>query len=521
MRWESKLVWAFGVALGLGGGCGESGTGDSAERTDDGGGYGSHGVTQGGAQDIGRFRQILASGEVPSPETLDPVGFFNEHALDLPPADCGQDVCLHAMLAVAPRFDGSNWTMAYVAMNTPVDPATLPRPPMRVTVAIEKTTRTAGAWADVMGGVRTLQAALEPSDTLSLVVFAEGARLYARDLAQDDVAGLDDALAQASAAPTGQRAALYDAMATASQIALEGEGASRLLVVTSGYADAGVADEEHVLTLAEGIVREGTSLTIVGAGEPFDPRLPYELSDLGAGAYYHPEDGAAFEQVFGVEAATTLFPIAQDFRLQVTPAPGYKVGRVYGVKRFASQGGLALLDSPALFVGHRTGADDTGEGRRGGGGALFVELIPEPDAIVTIGPNNAAFRIDATWTDPLTRETRGTNAAVVNPMRPGETPDASNPYFSESSRSKAYWMLNCYLALRAAVDFQQSGDCARAKGVIDMVQAMVEIWLLDSPDTDIQADLDLMLDLRYVLEESCTSVTPIRPQVFDGGCYAS
>jgi len=519
MRWHSILVWTGAVALGLGA-CGAGGEG-SADRVGGDGDYGSHGVTQGGPQDIGRFRQILETGQVPSPDTLDPVGFFNEHALDLPPATCGEDICLHAMLAVAPRFDGSNWTMAYVAMNTPVDPASLPRPPMHVTVAIEKTVRTDGAWLDVMNGIRTLQSSLEATDTLSVLVFNEGAELVGRDIAQDDTDGLEQALARANMIQSDERAALYDALATAGQIADAGQGASRILVVTSGHADAGIADEEQVLALAEGIVREGTSLTIVGAGEPFDPRLPYELSDIGAGAYYHPEDSVAFQEVFGVEAATTLFPIAQEFRLQVTPAPGYQVGRVYGVRRFAAQSGVALLESPALFVGHRTGGDDTEQGRRGGGGALFVELIPEPDAIVTIGPNNAAFRIDATWTDPLTRQTRGTNAAVMNPLRPGETPDVSNPYFSESTRSKAYWMLNCYLALRAAVDFQQSGDCARAKGVLDMVQAMVEIWLLDTPDTDIQEDLDLMIELRFVLEDTCTAVPPIRPQVFDGGCYAS
>lgn len=519
MRWLAQgLIWAGAGMLAVGA-CGGGGDSTGVDARD--GETGSHGVTQGGAQDIGRFRQILAQGEVPSPDTLDPVGFFNEHALDLPPANCGQNVCLHAMLAVAPRFDGSNWTNAYVAMNTPVDPDSLPRPSMHVTVAIERTTRTQASWNDVANGVRALQDALEPTDTLSLIVFDESARLVARDIPQDDALALEDALGQASAGMVGERAALYDAMATAGQIVLEGEGASRIVVVTSGYADAGVADEDHVLALAEGIVREGTSLTIVGAGEPFDPRLPYELSDLGAGAYYHPENAEAFAEVFGVEAATTLFPIAQDFQLRITPAPGYQVGRVYGVRRFGSQAGIAILTSPALFVGHRTGADDTSQGRRGGGGALFVELIPEPDAIVTIAPGAAAFRIDATWTDPLTHEVRGTNAAVMNPNAPGWTPDPSSPYFSDPERSKAYWMLNCYLALRAAVDFQQTGDCARAKGVIDMVQAMIEIWLLDSPDQDIQEDLDLMLDLRFVLEDQCSAVTPIRPQVFDGGCFSS
>ena len=519
MKSVEKLVWVAAVALGLGA-CGAEGdsVGSVGREGDD---YGSHGVTQGGPQDIGRFRQILAQGQVPSPDTLDPVGFFNEHALDLPAANCGENVCLHAMLAVAPRFDGSNWTQAYVAMNTPVDPASLPRPPMHVTVAVEKTVRTQDSWGATMSGLRALQSALEPSDTLSLVVFSESARVIASDITQSDESALEDAISLAGMVPSGERAALYDALATAGQLVLQGQGASRIVVVTSGFADAGVADDEHVVTLAEGIVREGTSLTIVGTGEPFDPRLPYELSDLGAGAYYHPDGAQGFQEVFGVEAATTLYPIAQDFQLRVTPAPGYQVGRVYGVRRFGTQGGLAVLASPALFVGHRTGADDTAQGRRGGGGALFVELIPEPGAIVSIRPGQAAFRIDATWTDPLTRELRGTNAAVINPNSPGWTPDPSSPFFSDPDRSKAYWMLNCYLALRAAVDFQQTGDCARAKGVIDMVQAMIEIWLLDTPDVDIREDLELLLDLRFALEDECSSTPPIRPQVFDGGCFAS
>ena len=57
--------------------------------------------------------------------------------VDLPPADCGKTLCLHPSLAVAPRFDDSNWTMAFVAMNTAVDPTTLPRPPQHLVLVVE------------------------------------------------------------------------------------------------------------------------------------------------------------------------------------------------------------------------------------------------------------------------------------------------------------------------------------------------------------------------------------------------
>src|SRR5687767_4302886 len=87
---------------------------------------GSRGVTQAGAQDIAYFRSLVEDGEVPEPDLLDQVGFFAEHALEQAPAECGEVVCAHPSLAVAPRFDAGTWTMSFVSLNSAVDPATRP-----------------------------------------------------------------------------------------------------------------------------------------------------------------------------------------------------------------------------------------------------------------------------------------------------------------------------------------------------------------------------------------------------------
>lgn len=115
-------------------------SGDSAAPAGRLGPMGSRTVTQGGAQDIGYFRSIVDEGEVPRPDTIEPVGFFAEHAVDLPAADCGDSVCMHALLAVAPGIDQeSNWTMAFVALNSPVDPRTIERPDTHIVLALEDT----------------------------------------------------------------------------------------------------------------------------------------------------------------------------------------------------------------------------------------------------------------------------------------------------------------------------------------------------------------------------------------------
>jgi len=95
------------------------------------------------------------------------------------------------------------------------------------------------------------------------------------------------------------------------------------------------------------------------------------------------------------------------------------------------------------------------------------------------------------------------------------------PEFSDENRAKAFMALNMYLALRAAVVFYDSGDCARAQGVIDMMNTSVDLWRARRPDPDIEADAQLMDRLRTNLLGRCRSVEPVQPRNFSGGCFYS
>lgn len=97
----------------------------------------SRSVVQAGPQDIGAYRAIVEAGEIPALSVLDERGFFAEHAIDLPAADCGASLCVHPMLAVAPRFDGGNWTLAFIGMNTSVDPSALPQNPRHLVLVLD------------------------------------------------------------------------------------------------------------------------------------------------------------------------------------------------------------------------------------------------------------------------------------------------------------------------------------------------------------------------------------------------
>ena len=501
------LAWLALAACAVG--CGsDEGTAPSVTTP------GSRGVVQGGAQDAARFRALVEAGEVPAPDVLDPVGFFAEHALDLPPADCGEELCFHPSLAVAPRFQAGNWTMAFVAMNTSVDASTLARPPVHVALVVQTD---GGLGRSITAGLRALIDALRPGDRVTLVPFGSAVHEVLADVAPDSVeldAALDTLLFAADAGP-----APYDGLAAAARaLAATPPGtARRLVLVTNGLATRGITSPERIVALAESIARDTTSLGVVGFGDDYDARLPTAIGDLGAGTYAYAQSEADLTAALRLEGETTLFPLATELELRVVPAPGYRVGRVYGASRARADaaGNVATLASPALFIGQRTGSSDVGGGRRGGGGGLFVELIA--DGSLGIFAGAPAFSLEASWISS-SGEPRSYVRPVLNELAPGQNPATMWPFFSDPERGKPYMMLNMYLALRFVTAFYEAGDCARAMGLVDLVTPGVELWQARYDDVDIDADYRLMLQLRQNVEDACVVTAPVPPQDFEGGC---
>jgi len=495
------------------------GCADSSDATLAAGGSpstGTRGVTQGGAQDIAVFRAAVARGEVPASASLEPTGFFAEHALDLPPATCGQAVCLNPMLAVAPRFDGGNWTMGFVALSTAADPSQRARPPLHLVVVLDDSLTLRDGQNSVGTALREMLGALPSTDRVSLVRVSSRAAVWIRGLAPSEAAR------SLPSAGTREEVALYEGLALASEViaGLEGfAGQHRVLLLTSGRATEGVVDPARIAAAGEHLVRGGASLSVVGFGEGFVRDVVGPLGDLGAGSFAYATSGSDLRDVLRAEAETTLFPLATGFRMEVRAAPGYRVGRVYGARRARVDGGVAVLESPALFVGTRMGSRDVAGGRRGGGGGIFVELLPDPGQGSVVGAGAPAFTVRATYRDVDADRDATNTGEVLNPLAPGENPGTMWPVFSDEARGKVFMMLNMYLALSGSVQFYEQGDCARAQGLIDMMQPASDAWLRRNPDPDLQADDALMTRLRDNMLVRCRSVTPIEPRGFSGGCF--
>jgi Ca-activated chloride channel family protein len=481
----------FGLALLLCatalGGCGDAASDGAAV----GDGVGP-GVGQGGAQDFGQFRAILEAGQIPAPQTLDDVGFFNEHKLEFPAPDCGDDVCLHGQLGVMGNMiTGSNCTVVMLGMNTPVDPAELPRPPLDLALVIDTSGSMAGAPIEyVREGLLRMLDDLRPEDRVSIVAFSDEAEILAERVAGDATAELTLAI---DAIGANGKTNIYDGLRTGYELVAgasdpEADRQTRVVLLSDGEATSGITSDAKIVAMSAGFNAIGHSLATIGVGAEFDPVLMRELSESGGGAFYYLEDPAAVQEVFEQEVTTFLVPLARDLRIDVDIDAGWTLRAMYGTKLFELDGNSASIQIPSVQLAHRTSASDDVGGRRGGGGAMVVELVPNKGGLSE--EPGIVGRIAMSYERPSDGETITQEVPITTTLAPGELPEGGE--FDGDAVEKSFVMLNIFVGFRLASERALWGDDQGALATLLALTDSVQSWLVDHPDEDI-AD-----DLRYV-----------------------
>lgn len=456
---------------------------------------GSAGVGQVGAQDFGLFRSILEAGEVPAPATIDPMGFFAEHKLDYPAADCGADLCLHGLFGTGPNLlTGSRMGVVQIGLNTPVDPEAIARPPLNLVLALDTSGSMSGEPIELLvAGLRAMLNVLEPEDRVSLVTYADRAVVRFEALGAADRDAIEQELALIGAA--GQTN-VHDGLATAFRLAeahLAPGAQNRVLLLSDGVANVGIVSRERLVALAAAYARRGVGLTTVGTGTEFDVGLMRALGEVGAGSFYFLEDPAAVREVFVEEAQSFLYPLALDARIDVEIAPGWRIHDVYGTNgwRGGSTGGP--IEVPMLFVAGRTSAAaPIADGRRGGGGAILLELAP--DGVPTEG--GPVARLTLSWTDPRSGERHSGEVAIAGPA--GAV--SAEGWYTSETVAKGFAMLYVYRGLHIAAEQAAIADTGAARGILEAVEENVAGWLVGHPDPDIEDDLRWVERFREVLE---------------------
>lgn len=481
----SRLDLRLGLSLLLlAPACGDSGAAQDAGGTggEDGG---SLGAGQGGAQDFGQFKQILEQGGIPGPETLDDVGFFNEHKIDLPKPTCAGDVCLHGLYGeMGNMISGTNCITVLVGLNTAIDVTKLERPPLNLALVIDSSGSMEGEPMQyVREGLLRMVDALDPSDRITLVDFDSDAEVKV-----EYITGADPALVQAInnlEADGGTN--IYDGLRTGFELMAahaDPGRQNRVVFLSDGMATEGITNDAKILAMARGYSEQGYGLTTIGVGADFDVTLMRTLSEQGSGAFYFLEDPAAVQEVFVEEVTAFLVPLAEDVTITADIVDNYVLRAIRGTKLATVEGNHGAIEIPNLQLAHRETVDDNEDGRRGGGGAILLELLPRSGQprVADVGELKLRYR------HPVDKQYVEEVAAIQTTVDPDQI-DLEQGVFDNPSSEKGFVMLNIYVGFDMAATRAAQGDLAGALNILDGLDAAVDGWLADNPDFDIEDDL--------------------------------
>jgi Ca-activated chloride channel family protein len=245
--------------------------------------------------------------------------------------------------------------------------------------------------------------------------------------------------------------------------------------------------------LAASYARQGIGLTTIGIGEQFDVEVMRGLAEVGAGNFYFLEDPAAAREVFTEEVATFLHPVALDVEIGVATGPAYTARRVYGTRHYEGGSAGGVIRIPSLFIaGRRSAQEPIENGRRGGGGAILVELLPRAASALanlqlTSGERAQVGAVSIRWTDPLTGARHESSTTITSPHDPNATPVEG--WFVDQTVEKGFVMLNLFAGFQLAAQLALDADPGAARGVLESLEEGVADWLRDHSDPDIADDL--------------------------------
>jgi Ca-activated chloride channel family protein len=371
-----------------------------------------------------------------------------------------------------------------LGMNTALDPSTVERPPLNLAIAVDTSGSMEGdSIAYVREGLFRMLDDLQPEDRVSIVAFHSEAEVRAENLAGDTP--------ELGTAISGLRARgqtnIYDGLRTAYDLVAryaDPERQNRVILLSDGEATAGITSEPILVDMSRRYNEIGYGLTTIGMGDSFNPELMRDLSEAGAGAFYFLEDPAAVQEVFEEEVQTFLVPLAEDLQIDVGVAGDYALRALYGTKLFGLEANTAFIDIPTVQIAHRVAVEDHAAGRRGGGGAIIVELVPSAGASTEAG---SVGTLAMTYRVPGSEELVSQEVRIESTLPPGETPEVGA--FDGFGVEKAFVMLNVYAGFEMAATRARFGDDRGALGVLEPLAESVKGWLEQNDDDDIEDDL--------------------------------
>lgn len=328
---------------------------------------GEFGATQGGVQDMGLARELLANGQIPPPEAFLVEGMFSEHDLGLEGEPCREVLCLRGAAGIAPTLEGEPSAWLQIGMSSNIDPQNFQRPSLTLIATVDvsgsmgwdyatEETEYPTPGAVTRSLLRGIAAQLGPQDRLAIVTYSRSANTLlelTNGANQNTIQSAIDSLDTGGS--TYMEAGLQRAYEIARQ-ALDGETAeTRVMLFTDVRPNVGATTESEFEQLVNEGAADNVGLTIMGVGVGLGQAVLKAMADVRGGNAFSLFDIDDVEELMEDDWPYFVSPLAYDLSVEIRPSESFEVGEAYG---FASDDERVDLgfEVSTVFLSRRKGA---------------------------------------------------------------------------------------------------------------------------------------------------------------------
>jgi len=229
-------------------------------------------------------------------------------------------------------------------------------------------------------------------------------------------------------------------------------GVSRIVLMSDGQANEGIADPSGLASMARRISSQNLTVSSVGVGLDFNERVMESIAEYGGGSYHFLSNAEQLSNIFGGELKQAVATVAMGASVSITPSPGVTVADVYGY--FSEINGTATSIRLPDFV--------SGQKRR-----VVIRLL-----VPAASPGNVdVAKVDLAFVDVTRNHAAG---AVQVAVSAAVTPDSSLVASNVNKDVAAVAAhANALQAMKSASAFAQDGRHDEAEQKIDQAKAVL------------------------------------------------
>lgn len=327
---------------------------------------GDFGATQGGVQDMGAARELVASGQVPPPEAFVVEGMFSEHELGLAGEACTSLLCLRSAVGVAPTLDGEPSGWLQIGLSSTIDPNTFERPSLTLIATMDVSGSMGWDYVTEQTEYPTpgevtrnllsaIAAELGPDDHIALVTYGTYVNTVLPLTPGDQQVTIQAAIDSLS---TGGVTDMESGLRRAYQIAGSADAGTdqvRVMLFTDIQPNVGATSASEFEEIVADGANAGVGLTVMGVGVGLRQELMNAMSHLRGGNAFSLFNNEDVTELMADDWPFLVSPIAYDLNVDVTPVAGCRIADAYGFPS-SDAGAMEALDVSTVFLSRRKGA---------------------------------------------------------------------------------------------------------------------------------------------------------------------